>query len=958
LNVDRQAVFSVKALLNLKAFSRDCGPREAVAIFAAFAECFLTPLPGEEAEYHALFSGTRFPSLDLWESCYRGEGKGLGKRLLNHVTLDVVAAYWDAGFHVDEKLRQPPDHIGVECSFFSYLCGLSGKTPGRAFFEGHLRSFGLDFAKALEEKTRSPFYKNLARLLRESVEALTEAWADNEWSVGPSCGVVDFRDPEEAKEPPKGLRFLTAEESRRGIAERQVPICGLNDCGGKCPLTVDVSGGCVLEVHPSSHPDATRTPGIHICVRGASYHRTFLSGSRLRYPMKRVGERGEARFQRIAWDEATDIVAEETHRIGRQYGPQSRYVHVATGVSGAARGDLFARNLLALDGGFLGRYNAYSTACTTFATPFTYGTSETGNSSEDLLNSRLIVLWGHNPFESVFGSSQRFYLREAKKKGTPIVVVDPRFSDTAAELADRWIGLRPTTDGALMDAMAYVILEEGLQNQNFMDRFCLGFDAEHMPPGMESCENYRDYVFGKYDGTPKNPLWASKITGVDEETIRWLAREYAGRKPAALIQGYGPQRNGNGEQTARSGTMLACLTGNVGIPGGGACGSGFVALHKQPVVEEIPNPYNGKISAFLWTDAILRGSEMTAERDGLMGVEKLDANIKLIFNLAGNTLINQHSDVNRTARILRDTSLCEFIVCSDLFLTPSARFADILLPGTSLFEGENIGRPWMEGDYVLYCNKSVEPLFECRFEYDWLSEAARKLGHYEAFTHGGKDLRGLLEESYNNILGNEPDMPDFETFRKNGIYRYKKKPCFIAFEENVRGSRPFPTPSGKIEIFSPRLHEKNNPLEIPAIPKYVPSFEGPQDPRAEKYPFQLVGWHTKRRTHSTHDNNLDMDRYDPHRVWINSKDAESLDIREDDWVNVSNDRGCIRIQAHVTDRIVRGVLAISQGGWYTPDEEGVDVRGCVNTLSTARPTPLAKGNPQHSNLVALSKHIK
>jgi anaerobic dimethyl sulfoxide reductase subunit A len=251
----------------------------------------------------------------------------------------------------------------------------------------------------------------------------------------------------------------------------------------------------------------------------------------------------------------------------------------------------------------------------------------------------------------------------------------------------------------------------------------------------------------------------------------------------------------------------------------------------------------------------------------------------------------------------------------------------------------------------------VEPLFECRFEYDWLSEVARKLGHYDAFTHGGKNVRGLLEESYNDILDNEPGMPDFETFRKNGIYRYKKKPHFIAFQENVRDleNHPFPTPSGKIEIFSPRLHEKNDPLLIPAIPKYVPSFEGPEDPRIAQYPFQLMGWHTKRRTHSTHDNNPHMDRYDPHLLWINPRDAEAADVQENDWVNVWNDRGRIRIRAHVTDRIVPGVLALSQGGWYTPDEKGVDIRGCVNTLSTSRPTPLAKGNPQHSNLVALSK---
>jgi anaerobic dimethyl sulfoxide reductase subunit A len=420
------------------------------------------------------------------------------------------------------------------------------------------------------------------------------------------------------------------------------------------------------------------------------------------------------------------------------------------------------------------------------------------------------------------------------------------------------------------------------------------------------------------------------------------------------LQGYGPQRNGNGEQTVRSGTMLACLTGNVGVPGGSACGYGNVRLHRAPAIAApAQNPYPGKIPSFLWTDAVLRGSEMTDLGDGVMGVDRLKTGVKMIFNLAGNALVNQHSDINRTAKILKDAGLCEFIVCSDLFLTPSAKFADILLPGTSMFEGENIGKPWREGDYILYCNQSAAPLFECRFEYDWLADLARRLGHYEAFTHGGKNLRGLLEESYNAIRGNEKGMPDFETFRKNGIYRYRETPHFIAFEASAKDPErhPFPTPSGKIEIFSPRLHAKNNPREIPPIPKYVPSFEGPQDPLAARYPFQLMGWHTKRRCHSIHDNNPDMEKLEPHKVWINPADARKKNIREDDWVELFNDRGRMRIRAHVTERVIPGVLAVSQGAWYERDEAtGTDVHGCINTLTTARPTPLAKGNPQHSNL--------
>jgi anaerobic dimethyl sulfoxide reductase subunit A len=476
---------------------------------------------------------------------------------------------------------------------------------------------------------------------------------------------------------------------------------------------------------------------------------------------------------------------------------------------------------------------------------------------------------------------------------------------------------------------------------------------------MENRENYRDYVFGRYDGTPKDPEWAEAITGASADTIRQLARKYATSKPAALLQGYGPQRNGNGEQTVRSGAMLACLTGNVGIPGGSACGAGYVARYPDPEIASVPNPYPGKIPAFLWTDAILRGSDMTSANDGVIGVKRLDACVKLIFNLAGNTLVNQHSDVNRSASILRDTKLCEFIVCSDLFLTSSAKFADILLPGTSMFECENIGMPWREGDYLLYCDKSTEPLFECRSEYDWLSDVARKMGYYEKFTREGKSVRELLAAAYETVRGNEDDMPDFETFRARGVHFYKKPSRSVAFEANVGDpeNNPFPTPSGKIEIFSPRLYAMGNPLEIPALPKYVPSFEGPADPLFAKYPFQLLGWHTKRRTHSVHDNNRTMDRLDPLKIWINPSDARERNIQEDDLLDVFNDRGTVRIRAHVTDRIIPGVLAISQGGWFTPDEAGVDLRGCINTLTTARPTPLAKGNPQHSNLVDIARSV-
>ena len=138
---------------------------------------------------------------------------------------------------------------------------------------------------------------------------------------------------------------------------------------------------------------------------------------------------------------------------------------------------------------------------------------------------------------------------------------------------------------------------------------------------------------------------------------------------------------------------------------------------------------------------------------------------------------------------------------------------------------------------------------------------------------------------------------------------------------------------------------------FPAIPRYVAPPEGPQDPLARRYPLQLVGWHTKRRCHSIHDNNLAMHRLDPQCLWMNPADAAGRGLTDGEEVLVWNDRGRIRIPVHITDRIMPGVTGLSQGAWYRPDAQGTDTGGCINTLTSQRPTPYARGNPQHTNLV-------
>lgn len=732
---------------------------------------------------------------------------------------------------------------------------------------------------------------------------------------------------------------------------------GRNNCGGRCVIHAHVRNGKIEKLTTDREGTADCGVPLTACVRGMNYHKTFLGEDRLRYPMKRVGQRGEGKFERISWQEAVDTIAAQWIRIRDTYGPGSRYVNYATGISALMRGNTLAKRLLCLDGGYLDYYNSYSTACIRQATSLMYGTNRTGNSLEDWLNTNLIILWGHNPAETKFDTTM-YYLKKAREKGIPIVVVDPRKNDTVLALDAEWIPIRPGTDSAMMDAMAYVMIEEGLADQDFLNRCCLGFDKDHMPSGVDPSECYLSYVTGEKDGVPKTPRWAEAITGVRREQIRELAVRYASSRPAALIQGYGPQRNAYGEQIARGGILLACMTGNVGVKGGWASGTADNGIHRMPSFPMPPNPYPMKIPVFLWTDAVVRGHEMTS-LDGVTAAGdtwEAMSDIKMILNLAGNCLINQHSHINRTAEILRDTSKCEFILCSDLFMTASAKFADILLPGVSMFECENITMPWQYGEFLGFNNKVIEPLYEGRFEYEWLSDVADRLGLGKEFTEG-KTAGQWLESIYNDLRKKEPELPDYEIFKREGIYRYRSSRQVIAFEKerNNPDLYPFPTKSGKIEIFSEKIYRTAYREFVPAIPRYVEPPEGPQDPLTEKYPLQLIGWHTKRRCHSIHDNNPSMDKLDPQKLWMHERDAAARGIKDGDEVLVWNDRGRIRVPVKITERIMEGVTALSQGAWYKPDEEGTDTAGSINVLTSLKPTPYARGNPQHTNLVEVKK---
>jgi anaerobic dimethyl sulfoxide reductase subunit A len=577
------------------------------------------------------------------------------------------------------------------------------------------------------------------------------------------------------------------------------------------------------------------------------------------------------------------------------------------------------------------------------------------------VNAKYILMWGWNPSEMRDGTNTEFFLRAARDRGARIVCIDPRMTPSAVTLADEWIPIRPGTDAAMMSAMAHVMIAEKLYDAGFVASHCVGFDTSQMPAGLEREESYRDYILGTRDGTPKTPAWAERITGVPRDTIARVARDYATRKPGVLYQGYGMQRRAYGEQVVRAGCVLAALTGNVGVPGGWASGMGLQAPDGGPlwtVFPAGPNPVKASIPTFLWTEAVTRAPELSAA-EGLRGADRLETNIKLVYAVASNALVNQHANINRTVRLLQDERLVEFIAVQDNFLTPSARFADIVLPACTQFETWGAADGWKYGDEVFVSPKIVEPPGEARSDYRICADIAGRLGFGPAYTEDRTE-RDWVEWSLARYrearYAGAPDLAGFEATNA-GVHVMPVKQPAVALTDFRRdpAAHPLRTPSGRIEIFSTALHAVGRPRDIPAVPKYIQEWESPFGPEAKTYPLQAVGHHSMARAHSTLEGVDWLEEAFPQRLFINPADASARGIANGDTVRVFNDRGETRVRCRVTARIMPGVVALPQGSWWTPDARGVDTRGSINVLTSERWTPLAFGNAQHTIMVDVRK---
>ncbi len=579
--------------------------------------------------------------------------------------------------------------------------------------------------------------------------------------------------------------------------------CSVN-CGSRCALRLHVRDDEVVYVETdNTGDDRYGDHQVRACLRGRSIRRRINHPDRLNYPMKRVGKRGEGKFVRISWQEALDTLADRLKSVVAQYGNEAVYINYSSGIVGGniTRSSPSASpvaRLMNCYGGSLNQYGTYSTAQIACAMPYTYGSND-GNSTSDIENSKLVVMFGNNPAETrMSGGGITWYLEQARERSNArMIVIDPRYTDTAAGREDEWIPIRPGTDAALVAGIAWVLINEDLVDQPFLDKYCVGYDEKTLPAGAPANGHYKAYILGEGDdGIAKTPQWASRITGIPTDRIIKLAREIGMSKPAYICQGWGPQRQANGELTARAIAMLPILTGNVGINGGnsGARESTYtITIERLPVLE---NPVKTAISCFTWTDAIARDPEMTASRDGVRGKEKLDVPIKFLWNYAGNTIINQHSDINKTHEILQDESKCETIVVIDNFMTSSAKYADLLLPDLMTVEQEDIIPNDYAGNmgYLIFIQPATSAKFERKPIYWILSEVAKRLGDdvHQRFTEG-RTQEQWLQYLYAKMVAKDPALPAYEDLKRMGIYK-RKDPNghFVAYRDFRRDPEAHP----------------------------------------------------------------------------------------------------------------------------------------------------------------------
>ncbi|ABD86233.1 molybdopterin-dependent oxidoreductase [Rhodopseudomonas palustris] len=647
-------------------------------------------------------------------------------------------------------------------------------------------------------------------------------------------------------------------------------------------------------------------------------------------------DRGSRDFVEVSWDDALKIVSEEMQRIKTKFGNASLHRGKSSWASNHAhfyRTEALLQRFLNGFGGSSTFFGNYSNQAISEILPAVAWSSPAAATDWPVIhqNAKLIVLWGCNPVATTRILSGRYATHawyEAKKRGIEIIAIDPMRSESVKELGCEWLPIRPNTDVALALGLMHTLLTENLQDKAFIEGYTKGF------------KDFEPYLTGAKDGTPKTAEWASGITGIPAETIRGLARKMAGTR-TTIAGGWSTQRQHHGEQAPWALVALGAMLGQMGLPGGGVSfglhyADGGYPRPTMPVVggispgsNAVPNPF--PIACL--SDAYLNPGK-TIECKG----RKITyPDIRLVYTSGGNQLTH-HQDTNRVIEAFRKP---EVVIVQDPWWSPSARFADIVLPASSDLERNDLGQTL---NLITAAHAAVDPLFKSRTDYDILTELADRLGHRQAFTEGRSEME-WVQFFYDAAKAQSKavKMPDFDEFwAGEGIIEFpagKGEFVHLADFRNDPLLQPLSTASGLIEFVSPYVGKLGYD-DCPAHPTWIEPVEWKGSKGADKFPLQLISPHPPLRLHSQMCNTETRKSYtvaDREPVVINADDAAKRGIKSGDIVRLFNDRGQTLAGAIVTPDILQGTICLHEGGWYDPAKPGekgaLDKYGSPNLLT-------------------------
>ncbi|WP_339839720.1 molybdopterin oxidoreductase family protein [Paenibacillus sp. FSL R7-0272] len=663
-------------------------------------------------------------------------------------------------------------------------------------------------------------------------------------------------------------------------------VCPL-DCPDTCGLLLHKENGKITKV--TGNPDHPITKGA-ICNKVRNMTERVYHPGRLQYPMRRVGAKGEGKFERISWDEAIQEITGKFKDLSATYGPESILPYSFYGNMGVLGVDGMDRRFF----NALGASVLEQTICNAAGNTgwkYTMGANH-GTLPEDTEHADLIVVWGGNIVST--NMHQVVLAEKARKNGAKIVVIDVHRNRTA-QWADWFIPLYPGTDSALALGMMHVLFEQGLTNEAFMQKYTVGHEALR--------EHVRSYT----------PERVARITGVPEETIVELAQLYGRAQAAHIHIGNGLQHHDNGGMNVRSIACLPAITGQWLKRGGGAVrtnsyGSTNGDALERPDLRQNANP---------------RVVNMNRIGEALLEAEQP---IRAMLVYCSNPLVVA-PDTERVERGFAREDL--FTVVHDLFMTDTAKYADIVLPATSSFEATDLYLSYWH-QYVQLQEPVIAPIGESKSNVELFSLLGQAMG-YDADIFGEKPEQ-MIE---NALQGTEnPYM--------NGITLDRlKQQRFVKLDMSVHESflEHLPTPSGKIELYSEQMEQKGLP-PLPTYAALVEGFDGenPAGPD-EAYPLMFVSPPNHNFLNSSFGNSAKHQRLEKMPLLqIHPEDAARRDVQDGDAVVVWNERGRIELTAKVTDAMLPGTV-ISQGLWW--DGEGKKQRS--NSLTSSRLSDMGNG---------------